>query len=119
MIIRSKSSKSDTVNPGDLVNVSVRHHDNNRGKFSSPRTVLSFNHSSGLISVLGNHGKPVSVAIENVRLAPGGDEFSQHVSESNDQLDSILETEIDESSGSQHPSPYNINVNRVRQHLQL
>lgn len=56
------------------------------GKWLTPRTVLSFDKSSGVVKVPGKTSKTISVAVEDVGITPIEDEFAHHICETKDQL---------------------------------
>lgn len=53
------------------------------------RTVVSINKESGIVSIPGLSGRTIFVATEYVRLAMVDDKPALHVSDTNDQPDSI------------------------------
>ena len=63
----------------------------------SPRVVLSFYKPSGIVSVPGLAGRPISVAVEDVRHTVTEDEFAAHVRESIDQLYLGIDSSFDSS----------------------
>lgn len=72
--------------------------------WSSPRTVLSIDDHSGMVKIPGNSGRPISAAVEDLRLAITKDEFSKHPIETNYQLPAIVDDLADNLSSDGDPS---------------
>lgn len=41
-------------------------------------------------NIPGNSGRPISAAVENIRISPSQDDFATHISETNDQVTNII-----------------------------
>lgn len=52
-----------------LVDVYIKKEKEKFGKLLSTRTVLSYDHSAGILKIPGTSGHPISAAVENVRLS--------------------------------------------------
>ena len=67
------------------------------GVIGQHHELFSIDEESGISSVPSNSGRPISIAVEDVWFAIIDDDFSAHVSETNDQLATIIDSEIDTS----------------------
>lgn len=61
------------------------------GRWLSPRVVLLYHQSSGIVKVPCNAGRAIYAAFEDVRLSTCTDDFAKHISETNDQLSAVIE----------------------------
>jgi len=95
LIMRPKSTSEPTIHVGDLVQVFHKLEKEKRGKWLSPRTVLSIDREAGIVSVPGADGRKICAAVEDVRAAIVDDEFAQMVQETRDSLDVALEECLD------------------------
>jgi len=94
VILRSKATSDIGVTPGDLVQIYIKKQHEKRGKWSSPKPVLSFDTKSQTITVPGSNGRKIRSAIEDVRHATGENDFARIVQESIDQLDDLVQSSI-------------------------
>lgn len=62
-----------------------------RGKWSSPRTILSIDEHSCSVKLGGNSGKPIHAVVEYVWIAVTEDELAVHIAETNDQVNAYME----------------------------
>lgn len=67
----------------------------------APPAVLSIDGSAGLITFLHVAGRPISVALEDVRHSIIDEHFAEHILKKNDQLDDCLDTCFNEPSCSE------------------
>ena len=95
LILRSNSRTESQVGVGDMFEIYIKRQHEKRGKWSSPRVVLSYDPSSRTITVPGAHEKTISSAIEDTRFAIQDDPFAIQIQQSIDQLDTDLENVID------------------------
>lgn len=94
-ILRSKVTKDSIVKQGDLVQVFCKLQNAKRSKGLTPRNVTSVDKDTGAITVPGARGKPISAAIEDVRIAVSDDELCQTVLESVDEFQEPIGMELD------------------------
>lgn len=113
LLLRSKATQNPLIKSGDLVQVYYKDRSERRGKWSSPRTVLSFDPVSGIVSIPGSNGSPIHAAVEDVRHAVTEDELAVHVTESIDQINSEIDAAITDSSALPDTSPSISNTDLV------
>ena len=90
-ILRSHSLSEKDFRPGDLVQVYVKRGKEKRGRWLSPRQVISINTDAGMLSVPGAAGRQISVAFEDARAAHVQSEITDMIQESIDKLDNGIE----------------------------
>ena len=95
-ILRSKAIDNTPVAIGDLIEVFVRHGKNKKGKWLSPRCVLSIDPRSGSLTVPGSSGRTITAAFEDVRAAMNTDSFATIVQESIDTLEREISDALDQ-----------------------
>lgn len=100
LILRSKAVSTPSISVGDLVQIYVKRDKEKRGKWFSPRTVLSFDKIAGIVTVDGAAGKTISAGVEDVRPAICNEEFALHVQEAIDCLDQSLDEILEPSPDS-------------------
>ena len=68
-MLKSKSTADLPTEVGDQVQVFMKHQNEKRGKWSSPKPVLSYDRKSGTVILPGKNGLKINTAIEYIRLA--------------------------------------------------
>ncbi len=99
LIPRSKSTTNLPINVGDLVQVFIKLQHENRGKWSSPKPVLSYDKSSGIVTVPGQNGRKIRTSVQDVRFAVTNDELAIQYQEAMDALDLALNDSVEPISG--------------------
>lgn len=84
--LRSHRIQEINVKSGDMVRIYIRRQNDNSGKCSSPKIVLSNNLDSRTVTVLGKSGKVVSAAILDTRHAMSSDTFANDIQNATDNL---------------------------------
>lgn len=69
LVMRSKGTSNPTIEPGNLVQLFIKHCHKNRGNWSSPGVVSAVYQSFGSINVPGYNGKQTIAYIEDTRVA--------------------------------------------------
>eukprot|EP00171_Calliarthron_tuberculosum_P022021 IDg22021t1 len=90
------ATKDIFVSPGDLVQIHVKLQNQKKGKWSSNKPVLSYDHDSRTVTVPGSKGKTVQAAIEDVRPALSNDILVNEVQESLDIMNNEIEDALSE-----------------------
>lgn len=103
-ILRSKALKPSDVKVGDLVQKYVRHSNQRRRKWLSPRQVLAIDENAGIVTVPGLAGKKVSAAVEDTRAVLPISDLSEFVMSTIDELNDNLDAEINEIKSFKHVS---------------
>lgn len=86
-ILRSHSLQPGQFKPGDLVPVFVRGGKQNRGKWLSPRQIMSTDSEACILSILGLAGRLISVAFEYTRVDHLSSDITLMLQDEIDQLD--------------------------------
>ena len=95
LILRSKPTKDVPLSVGDQVQIFIKLPNEKRGKWSGSRPVLSYDISSGIVTVPGSRGRTISAAIEDVRHAIVDNDLAQKIQEAIDQLSIEVENSLD------------------------
>lgn len=103
LILRTKSTNYQVIDPGDLVQLFIKNGHKNRGRCLSTRVVQQFDNSDGTVSSRGSNGRNVVPAFEDTRMAIVNDDFVASMIESIDNLSD----EISESLDIEHPISLN------------
>ena len=89
-ILKSKSVSDAMFAVGDLVEVFIKKGKEKRGKWSTSKSILTYDHPSRTVTVAGKNGRVISAAIEDVRPAITENEFSLGLQEAMNELDDII-----------------------------
>lgn len=89
--MRSRSTKNIFISVGDIVEIFVKHDNEKRGKWLSPRTMLSFDPASCTGTDTAGNGKTMCAAIEDVRPAIVENSFASVITKANDELEGMLD----------------------------
>lgn len=95
LIMRTKATADPILHAGDLVQIFVKKGHEKRGRWLSPRVVLSVDTNAGTVSVPGSNGHKVVAAVEDTRPAIVEDDFAASIVESIDQLDESIHESIE------------------------
>ena len=95
-ILHTKAISEVQVAVGDLVEVFVKREKEKRGKWLTPRSVLSIDRASGSLTVPGAHGRTMTAAFEDVGIALDEDSFASMVQESIDTIDREITEALEE-----------------------
>lgn len=90
LILRKNATVDAVINPGDLVQVYVKHGQGKRGRWLSPRVVQKIDRSSGNVTTAGVNGRNILSAFEDTRITIVDDDFSTSIIESIDSLDDAI-----------------------------
>lgn len=97
LILRSRSTLDTPVSVGDMVQVFIKRDHEKRGKWTSPKLVLSYDKSSGIVTVPGTSGHTIKAAIEDVRLAITNSDLATSIQEAMDTLTLVVDNAIDDT----------------------
>lgn len=95
LILRSNVYCTQSFKPGDFVQVYIKSGNEKRGKWTSPRQVLSINREAGSITVHDRAGNIISAAFEDCRAAPNQSELTNAIQESIDELEENLAGQLE------------------------
>jgi len=95
LIMKSHATVDTPVAAGDLVQVFIKKEMEKRGKWSSPRPILSFDKPSGIVTVPGSNGKVIKAAIEDTRHAIYENALAKVIQEAIDNLTIDIEDSMD------------------------
>ena len=95
LILKSKSTEEIPVKVGDIVQVYIKLQNEKRGKWSSPKPVLCYDHKSRTVTVPGQNGRKINAALEDVRNAISENELATKYQEPIDALDLDISKNID------------------------
>lgn len=70
LIFSSKSATDIHPAPSDVVEIYVKQENKKRGKWSSPKTVLSYDRTRSTVTVPGASGRTIRAATEDIRPPP-------------------------------------------------
>ena len=98
LILRSKAVNETPLTVGDMVEVYQKRDSEKRGKWSSPKPLLSVNHSARSVNVPGRNGREITVAFEDTRAALPQQSFAQLVQDGLDTLDDLTMDNLDMTS---------------------
>lgn len=87
LILRSKATIDAPISVGDHVKVFLKLGHEKRGRWLSPRPVLSYDHQARTVTVPGSKERTMSAAVEDVRPGIVENTFAKSVRESIDTLD--------------------------------
>lgn len=86
MNIRSNTVSPSPVKPGDMVQVFHKLDNQKRGKWLSPRNVLSVDPKSGSVTAPGCNGRTITAALEDARFSLPENDFAKHVQDAINEL---------------------------------
>ena len=95
LILKSKSIMETPVHAGDMVEVFVKHSNEKRGKWSSPKTVLSYDHNTRTVVLPGRNGRTIQAAIEDIRPSLSDNTLAVSIKDLMDDLDDEIDNEIE------------------------
>eukprot|EP00171_Calliarthron_tuberculosum_P000612 IDg612t1 len=84
----------------DLFQIFLKSQGEKRGKWSSPKPVLSMDKVSQAVTVPGKNGRTVRAAIEDVRLTIADNQLAIKVQEAIDTKDNVLDESISDLNDS-------------------
>lgn len=91
MMLRCTEAPDPLVSLNCPVQVFVKRYKEKGGRWLSPRALLSICRSASILSLLGPAGRPILVALENVRHFIVDNDIAQHGQKSNDVLQFFLD----------------------------
>ena len=91
LILRHNAVSESPIKVGDSVEIYVPGSHGKKGKWLSPRPVISYDLKSRTVTVPGQRNKLLTAAVEDVRVVIETDDLSQLVSEAIDKLDQSIE----------------------------
>jgi len=101
-ILRSKTVAEPSISVGDIVEVFIKRENEKRGKWTSPKPVISVDADTFSVTVPGKNGRKNRAAFEDIRLSVANDNFSKVIQDAIDALDASLDiylTDNDTTTG--------------------
>jgi len=104
LILKSNATHDIPLASGDLVQVFIKLEKEKRGKWSSPRPILTFDKPSGIVTVPGSNGKVIKAAIEDTRHAIYENSLAKTIQEAIDELSIAIEDSLEDLPEEREPT---------------
>ena len=103
-ILRFKTTTDVAFAPGDTVDVYIKDGTSKRGKWILGRSVLSVDKAAWTVTVPSLTGRPISVAVEDVRASVNDQSLADLIRQASDQVDDDLAILINDLEARQDQS---------------